>query len=92
MQHNTLHDMSAQISVRPPDDLRDALAASARRQRRRPSEIVRLALTAYLATDAGPGRTAADRVSDLLGSLESGVPDLAERHRTYVLEALRRGR
>jgi len=28
-------------------------------------------------------------VEALLGSLESGVPDLAEEHRKYLLESLR---
>jgi len=31
-------------------------------------------------------------VRHLIGSVESGVPDLAERHREYLLDALRRGR
>jgi len=30
------------------------------------------------------------RVSHLLGSLESGIPDLAERHREYLLATLTR--
>ena len=83
--------MSTQITVRMPDALRDELDDAARRHRRRPSEIVRLALRMYLDAEGAGGRGPADRVSDLLGSLESGTPDLAERHRDYVLEAIRRG-
>ncbi len=82
--------MPAQITVRLTDELRASLDESARRCGRRPSEVVRLALVAYLGVERGPERPA-DRVSDLLGSLESGVPDLAARHRHYVIEALRRG-
>lgn len=33
-----------------------------------------------------------ERVRDLLGSLKSGIPDLAERHREYLLEAVKNGR
>jgi hypothetical protein len=29
-------------------------------------------------------------VRDLLGSMESGVPDLGQRHRDYLLKRLRR--
>ncbi len=29
---------------------------------------------------------------DLIGSLESGVSDLAEEHRAHIIESLRRGR
>jgi hypothetical protein len=59
-------------------------------QRKR-SDIVRLALSAYLGAPSPNGRPI-DRVRSLIGSLESGVPDLAEKHRAYVVEALRRGR
>ena len=31
------------------------------------------------------------RVQHLLGALETGVPDLAENHRTYILESLEHG-
>jgi hypothetical protein len=34
----------------------------------------------------------AERVAHLIGSLSSGVPDLAERHREYVLAALKHAR
>jgi hypothetical protein len=40
------------------------------------------------ATDTKP----ADRAKHLIGSLSSGVPDLAERHREYVLAALKHAR
>jgi hypothetical protein len=32
-----------------------------------------------------------DLVRDLIGSVESGVPDLGQRHREYLLKRLRRG-
>jgi hypothetical protein len=51
-----------------------------------------MALEAFLQSDARAAAKPAERVRDLIGSLESGVPDLAARHREYVLEALKRGR
>lgn len=80
--------MPCQITVRMSDELRGALDETARRMRRKPSEVVRLALEAYLQPPA-PGDSPASRVRHLLGSLDSGTPDLAERHREYVLESLR---
>lgn len=50
-----------------------------------------MALEAFLQGAPNTG-TPADRVEHLLGSLASGVPDLAERHREYVLAALKHGR
>ena len=85
--------MQDQMTIRLPEDLSQALKAASRRMQRKSSEIVRLALRQYLgASSSGSQTRAADRVRGLIGSLDSGVPDLAEKHRTYILESLRRGR
>ncbi len=84
--------MQDQLTVRLPEDLSQALKAAARRMQRRRSEIVRLALREYLGVLPGSKVRPADRVRSLIGSLESGVPDLAEKHRSYIIESLRRGR
>jgi hypothetical protein len=84
--------MPKQLTVRLPDDLDRALTAATRQMQRRRSDIVRLALREFL---GGPTRArgrAIDRVRGLIGSLESGVPDLAARHREYVLRSLARRR
>ncbi len=84
--------MQDQLTVRLPVDLSRALRHASKRLRRKNSDIVRLALQAYLHTDQPDGRRAADRVRHLLGSVSSGIPDLAERHREYILARLQRGR
>ena len=78
-----------QLSVRLPDDVSRALDAAAIGLQRKRGDIVRIALRRYLGlgTDEKP----AARVALLLGSLESGVPDLAEHHRRYILESLGHG-
>ena len=85
--------MQEQLTVRIPDDLSRALKTASRRMQRKSSEIVRLALREFLgaSSPSGGGRPA-DRVKGLIGSLASGVPDLAEKHRAYIIESLRRGR
>lgn len=84
--------MPSQLTVRLPDDLDRALKAATRRMQRRSSDIVRLALREFLGgSSERPGRPV-DRVRDLVGSLESGIPDLAARHREYVLASVTRGR
>lgn len=82
--------MPEQLTVRLPDDLSKSLEKAARRMRRKRSEVVRMALEQFF--DREPTESAARRVSGLLGSLETGIEDLAERHRDYVLETLQRGR
>lgn len=84
--------MEDRLTVRLPRDLSRAVKSAARRIERRPSEVVKMALRAFL--DVGPAPTGrpADRVRLLLGSLESGIPDLAQKHRTYILESLKNAR
>ena len=85
--------MEDQITVRLPATLSAALRRASRRLRRKNSDVVRMALEAYLLRPGEPVVVRpADRVAKLLGSLDSGKPDLAEHHREYVLESLKRGR
>lgn len=83
--------METQLTVRVPEELKEALETTAAKMNSKPSELVRLALRDFLAGAGASGVAPADRVRELLGSLESGVPDLAERHREYILESLRDG-
>jgi len=78
----------SQITVRLPGKLRKALDHRARQMERRPSDIVRIALGEYLRLGV-KGKRPAARVRGLVGSLASGVADLAERHREHILESLR---
>jgi len=84
--------MSSQLTVRLPDGLARALKAAARRTKRKNSDVVRLALHEFLGTSVGAKGRPIDRVRGLVGSLESGVPDLAARHRDYVLRSVTRRR
>jgi len=78
-----------QLTVRIPEEIDLALAVAADKLQRKRAEIVRIALRRFLGLDTKS--KAADRARILLGSLESGVPDLAENHRQYLIESLRRG-
>lgn len=82
--------MDAQLTVRIPKNLRDALDRASRKSGLKSSEIVRLALQRHLDVSQGRIQRPAERVRKLLGGLESGVPDLGEEHRTYILESLSR--
>jgi metal-responsive CopG/Arc/MetJ family transcriptional regulator len=83
--------MEAQLSIRIPEDLKAALDRASKKAGVKNAEIVRRALQEYLAATMSSRARPAERVRGLLGSIESGVPDLAERHRDYLLESLRRG-
>ena len=83
--------MSDQLTVRLPEDLSRALRRAANRSHLKSSEIVRLALREFLGLSGAAAGRPADRVRPLLGSLDSGVSDLATRSREYLLESIRRG-
>ena len=80
--------MDSQLSLRLPEALADKLERSARRLRRKRSDVVRLALEQFLETE--PDIRPIERVRDLLGRVESGIPDLGQRHREHLIRRLRR--
>ena len=82
--------MPTQLTVRLPDDLDRALKAASRRLQRKSADIVRRALREFLGGGTHATGRPVDRVRGLIGSLESGVPDLAARHRDYILRSLAR--
>jgi len=82
--------MERQLTIRLPADLAAKLERSAKRLKRKRSEVVREALEQYL--DTQPDIRPIERVRDLLGSIASGRPGLGQRHRDYLIRRLRRGR
>lgn len=82
--------MERQLTMRLPAELAAKLEQSAKRLKRKRSEVVRDALEQYL--DTQPTLRPIERVRDLLGSVESGIPDLGQRHRKYLIRRLRHGR
>ena len=84
--------MDSQLTVRLPSDLSGALERASRQSGRKASDIVRAALRDYLSAPSASGPRPAERVRGLIGSLDSGLPDLAEQHRKYIIEALTRGK
>ncbi len=82
--------MGEQLTVRLPADLADQLDRTAKRLRRHRSEVVRLALEEYLM--APSEERPIERVRDLLGQVESGIPDLGQHHREHLMKRLRHAR
>ncbi len=84
--------MERQLTLRLPAALARRLERAAREMRRRRSEVVRLALEQFLeGSGAEPRARPVELVRDLLGSLESGLSDLGQRHRDYLTRRLKRG-
>lgn len=83
--------MRAQVTVRLPTDLKRSLDEVARSMQRKSSDVVRIALTEFLEGRKAAQQRPAQRVRHLVGSVRTGVPDLAERQREYILESVKRG-
>ncbi len=75
--------MDTQLSLRLPASLAKKLDEAALRLKRKRFEVARLALEQFLETDIEVRPI--ERVGDLSGKVESGIPDPGERHRDYLL-------
>jgi metal-responsive CopG/Arc/MetJ family transcriptional regulator len=82
--------MERQLTLRMPAELAEKLKRAAKRLHRKRSEVIRLALEQFL--DSQVEVRPIERVRDLLGCVESGLPDLGQRHRDHLLKRLRDGR
>jgi metal-responsive CopG/Arc/MetJ family transcriptional regulator len=84
--------MPGQLTVRLTSELEEGIEALSRRTRRRRSEIVRLALARFIREETGEGtQSPYNRVKNLIGKVESGIPDLGEAHREHLRSRFRRG-
>ena len=77
--------MRDQLSVRLPRELNEAVGERAKRDSRRPSDVVRLALQQYLLGAASDGRRRADRVSKAGAVPAWGESESPNPERTIVL-------
>lgn len=82
--------MSTQLTVRLSDDLSKGITIFAKRLHLKRSDIVRMALERFIdEVEEREEGTPYERVKDLIGSFTSGLPDLGESHRKYLIERIR---
>jgi len=81
--------MQSQLTVRLSDDLDKEVAALARKLRLKRSDIVRMALQKFLGEFQGEESKPYERVKTLIGTVSSGISDLGEAHRKYLLKRLK---
>lgn len=83
--------MQSQLTVRLPADLDEAVTRAAKQLRLKRSDIVRLALEQYLQEPQVREEQAPyGRVKRLIGSIESGLPDLGSAHREHLMKRIKR--
>lgn len=77
--------MKGELTISLSGELEEGMASIARRLRRKQSDVIRMALERFIrqeteTSEHGPY----DLVKELLGSVESGLPDLGTNHRAYL--------
>jgi metal-responsive CopG/Arc/MetJ family transcriptional regulator len=82
--------MQSQLTVRLSDDLDKEIAALAKRLRLKRSDIVRMALQKFLGEFQGEESKPYEQVKTLIGTFSSGVPDLGQSHRKYLLRKFKK--
>lgn len=83
--------MQSQLTVRLSDDLDKELSSLAKRLRLKRSDIVRMALERFFGEFQSKEETKPyEKVKNLIGSISSGISDLGEAHRKYLLKQFKK--
>ena len=81
-----------QLTIRIPEEYKEKVELLAQKMGLKKSDIARIALKEFIEENMdSDDRTAYDKVKHLLGTAESGIKDLGQRHREYLVKKIRRG-
>jgi len=84
--------MEMQLTVRVPDEYGEKIAVLAEIMGLKKSDIARLAMKQFIDENLNSTRISPfQQVEHLLGSAESGIKDLGQRHRYYLSKKIRKG-
>ena len=78
------------LTIRLPKDLDREITALAKKLRLSRSDVVRMALRKFADEFQENGERPYEKVKNLLGVVESGIPDLGSDHRKHLLERIKR--
>ncbi len=80
-----------QFTIRLPNEYGQKIAALAEKMGLKKSDVARLALKQFIEKNlADEQSTPYEKVQHLLGSAESGIKDLGQRHRDYFIQRIKR--
>ena len=79
------------FTIRVPDEYVKRIAVLAKKMGLKKSDIARLALKQFLEQNLTEEQsTPYEKVQHLLGSTESGIKDLGQRHRDYLIQRFKK--
>ncbi len=80
-----------QLTVRMPDEYREKIEILAEEMGLKLSDIARLALKRFIEENMNMNEISPYRkVKHLLGTAESGIKDLGQRHREHLIDKIRK--
>ena len=81
-----------QLTIRMPDEYGEKIKVLAEKMGLKKSDIARLALKQFVEESLGNDQsTPYQKIRHLLWSAESGIPDLGQRHRYYLMNKILKG-
>lgn len=84
--------VTVQLTIRMPDEYKEKIESLAKKMGLKKSDVARLALKQFIEENVGDERKAPyARVKHLVGSAQSGIKDLGQRHREYLIRSIRKG-
>jgi len=79
-----------QLTVRMPDEYMEKLNLLSKKMGLKKSDVVRVALKRFLDENSeGIYRPPFQKIKSILGVAESGIKDLGQRHRHYLIQKIR---
>ncbi len=83
--------MQSQITVRIDEELNEQINLLSQKLRRKRSDLVRIALEKFISEVGKVAETRPyDQVKELIGSVSSGIPNLGEAHREYLVKKFKK--
>ena len=82
--------LETQMTIRLPSPLLRKVRERARHLGLKRSDLVRMAIAGFLEDPEDLGPSLYERTKHLVGSLHTGITDLGEKHREYLIKRLRR--
>lgn len=80
-----------QLTIRLPDEHAKKLEKIAIRMGLKKSDITRMAIKRFIEMQDEAEEKPYSKVQSLLGTVESGVPDLGANHRKYLVNRIKAG-
>ena len=81
-----------QLTIRMPDEYKKKIEALSENMGLKKSDIARLALRKFVDENLEhETETPYQKIKHLLGKTESGIKDLGQNHREYIIKKLKKG-